>query len=60
MLWTSKIGGRKAIFSATGLRPVQKRLALLRELLSLVEEGKIKKVKEKVNRMMKDYPLFAY
>jgi len=44
MLWTSKIGSKKAIFSATGLRPVRKRLALLKELIPLMEAGKIKTV----------------
>ncbi|MFX1265552.1 MAG: NAD(P)-dependent alcohol dehydrogenase, partial [Promethearchaeota archaeon] len=44
MLWTSKIGGKKAIFSATGLRPVRERLVFLRELVELIEAGKIKSV----------------
>ena len=44
MLWTSKIGHKKAIFSATGLRPVRKRLDLLQEYLPLMEAGKIKTV----------------
>jgi NADPH:quinone reductase-like Zn-dependent oxidoreductase len=44
MLWTSKFGSKKAIFTATGLRPViemTKDLILLKEL---IEAGKIKSV----------------
>ena len=44
MLWTSKIGGKKAIFSATGLRPVAERLTFLKELVRLVEAEKVKPV----------------
>jgi len=44
MLWTSKIGSKKAMVSATGLRPVPKRLILLKELEELIEAGKIKTV----------------
>jgi NADPH:quinone reductase-like Zn-dependent oxidoreductase len=44
MLWTSKIGSKKAIFSATGLRPVPERLNFLKELKELIEAGKIKSV----------------
>jgi NADPH:quinone reductase-like Zn-dependent oxidoreductase len=41
MLWTSKMGSKKAKFSATGLRPVQKRLIFLNELIELIEAGKL-------------------
>jgi NADPH:quinone reductase-like Zn-dependent oxidoreductase len=41
MLWTSKIGSKKAKFSATGLRPVPERLIFLKELIELIEVGKI-------------------
>jgi NADPH:quinone reductase-like Zn-dependent oxidoreductase len=44
MLWTLKIGSKKAIFSATGLRPVPERLILLKELIELIEAGKLKTV----------------
>jgi len=44
MLWTSKIGSKKAKFSATGLRPVPERLIFLKELIELIEAGKIKSV----------------
>ena len=44
MLWTSKIGNKKAKFSATGLRPVPERLIFLKELIELIEAGKIKSV----------------
>jgi NADPH:quinone reductase-like Zn-dependent oxidoreductase len=44
MLWTSKIGSKKAKFSATGLRPVAERLIFLKELIELIEAGKIKSV----------------
>jgi len=44
MLWTSKIGSKKAKFSATGLRPVPERLIFLKELKELIEAGKIKSV----------------
>ncbi len=44
MLWTSKIGSKKAKFSATGLRPVPERLIFLKELIELIEAGKLKAV----------------
>ena len=44
MLWTSKFGSKKAKFSATGLRPVSERLIFLKELIELVEAGRIKTV----------------
>jgi NADPH:quinone reductase-like Zn-dependent oxidoreductase len=44
MLWTSKIGKKKAIFSATGLRPVPERLLFLKELIKLIEAGKVRTV----------------
>jgi len=44
MLWTSKIGSKKVKFSATGLRPIPERLILLKELIRLIEAGKIKSV----------------
>jgi NADPH:quinone reductase-like Zn-dependent oxidoreductase len=44
MLWTSIIGKKKAIFSATGLRPVPIRLELLNELIVLHKTEKLKTV----------------
>jgi NADPH:quinone reductase-like Zn-dependent oxidoreductase len=44
MLWTSKIGGKKAVFSATGLRPVPERLVFLKEVIRLLEAGKLKSI----------------
>jgi NADPH:quinone reductase-like Zn-dependent oxidoreductase len=44
MLWTSKIGSKKAVFSATGLRPIPERLTFLLELIELIEGGKVKTV----------------
>jgi NADPH:quinone reductase-like Zn-dependent oxidoreductase len=44
MLWTSKIGSKRAIFSATGLRPVPERLIFLEELIELTKAGKIRTV----------------
>jgi len=41
MLWTSKIGSKKAIFAATGLNQSKENLIFLKEL---VEAGKIKSV----------------
>ncbi len=43
-LWASKMGSKKAKFSATGLRPVPERLIFLKELIELIEAGKIKSV----------------
>ena len=47
MLWTSKFGSKKAKISATGLRPVSERLILLKELIELIEAGKINSVIDK-------------
>jgi NADPH:quinone reductase-like Zn-dependent oxidoreductase len=44
MLWTSRIGRKKAVFSATGLRPVRERLIFLGELIGLYEAGTIRPV----------------
>ena len=44
MIWTSKLGRRKAKFSASGLRPASELRALLNELKETIEAGKIKSV----------------
>jgi NADPH:quinone reductase-like Zn-dependent oxidoreductase len=47
MIWTSKIGSKKALFSATGLRPVPERLIFLKELIALIEADKLRTVIDK-------------
>lgn len=42
--WTSKFGTKRVIFSATGLRPIQERLALFKEVVALMGQGAIKPV----------------
>jgi NADPH:quinone reductase-like Zn-dependent oxidoreductase len=44
MIWTSKVGSKKAKFSATGLRPVSELRVLLNELKECIEAGKIKSI----------------
>ena len=42
MLWTSKVGGKKAVFMATGLRPASEKKKDLAFLTELVEAGKLR------------------
>ncbi|MFQ5855122.1 MAG: NAD(P)-dependent alcohol dehydrogenase [Anaerolineae bacterium] len=44
VLWTSKIGSKKAKFSATGMRPASELRILLKELKELIEAGKLESV----------------
>jgi NADPH:quinone reductase-like Zn-dependent oxidoreductase len=44
MIWTSKLGSRKAKFSASGLRPASELRILLNELKEPIEAGKIKSI----------------
>jgi NADPH:quinone reductase-like Zn-dependent oxidoreductase len=51
MMWTWKVGRKRALVSATGLMPVEKRLAFLRELKKLIDAGEIRSVVDR------SYPL---
>jgi NADPH:quinone reductase-like Zn-dependent oxidoreductase len=42
--WTSIFNAKKVVFSATSFKPVSERLAFLKELLKLFEEGKLKTI----------------
>jgi NADPH:quinone reductase-like Zn-dependent oxidoreductase len=51
MLWTSKIGRKKAKFSATGIRPVSELRILLQELKELIETGGLRSVVDRRYRL---------
>jgi len=44
MLWTSRVGRRRAIVSATGLMPISKRRIFLDDVIKLVETGAMRSV----------------
>jgi len=60
MLWTSVIGGKKAKFSATGLRPIQELRELLAEVKSLLESKKIKSIIDKQYPLVEAAAAHAY
>ena len=47
MMWTSKIGNKKAKFSATGIRPMSELRALLNQTKEIIELGKLKSIIDK-------------
>jgi NADPH:quinone reductase-like Zn-dependent oxidoreductase len=51
MLWTARVGTKRAIYSATGLRSVPERLAIVDKLTGLIEGGQPKSVTDR------SYPL---
>ncbi len=44
MMWTSMIGKKRAVVSATGLLPIAKRRAFLEEVMNLVETGALRSI----------------
>jgi len=48
MVWTRIFNNKKAIFSATGLMPVSRRLSFLKNLLQLFEDGKLRTVIDRI------------
>lgn len=44
MIWTSRVGRKRAIVSATGLMPISERRAFLDEVTKLVEAGTVRSV----------------
>lgn len=47
MLWTARVGSKRAIYSATGLRSVPERLAIAERLIELIEGGQLKAVTDR-------------
>ena len=46
-LLTSRSRGKRVVFSSTGLKPISERLAILRETVALLEEGRLRTVIDK-------------
>ena len=42
--WTSMFNGKKVVFSATAFKPISERLAFLKEIIKLFNEGKLKTI----------------
>jgi len=60
MLWTSIIGGKKAKFSATGMRPISELRELLNEVKTLIESEKIKSIIDKIFPLLEVAAAHAY
>ena len=47
MLWTARIGTKRALYSATGLRSVTERLVIAEKLIGLIEGGQLRSVTDR-------------
>lgn len=43
--------GKKVVFAATALKPVSERLAMLKKLVELLKEGKVKTIVDQIFRL---------
>ncbi len=60
MLWTSWFGSKKAMFSATGLRSVPVLREMLKDLLTLSAEGKLRLIMDKMYPLEKGVAAHTY